>query len=103
MCTKLLWSSYQSAVVSALLYAVVFWGSSINKSALNKINKLIRKAGSVVGVKLDSLEVVAEQRTLNKLLAILDNTSHPLHATLDKQRSSFRSDCYSCAVLKSTV
>ncbi|XP_036422632.1 uncharacterized protein LOC118805727 [Colossoma macropomum] len=90
VCTKLLWTFYQSVTASALFYAVVCWGSSINKSALNKRNKLIRKAGSVVGVKLDSLEVVAEQRMLNKLLAILDNTSHPLHATLDKQRSTFR-------------
>lgn len=64
-------------------------GQQHYKSALNKLNKLIRKADSVAGVKLDSLEVVAEQRTLSKLLAILDNTSHPLHATLEKQKGTF--------------
>ena len=78
-------STILPVVVSAWFYAVVFWGSSINKRALNKINKLIRKTGSVVGVKLDYLEIAAEQRTLNKLLVTL-GTSHP---TLDKKRSTF--------------
>ena len=40
-----------------------------------------------MGTELDSL--VAEGRTLDKLLSILDNTHHPLHNTFTRQRSVF--------------
>ena len=53
------------------------------------MDKLIRQAGSVVGKKLDSLVTVAERRTINKLLAILDNVGHPRHTVISNQRSSF--------------
>jgi hypothetical protein len=52
--------------------------------------KLIRRAGSVSGMKLDSLVTVAERRTLDKLLDIIDNASHPLHTVVSNQRSLFR-------------
>ena len=55
----------------------------------SRLNKLIRRAGSVVGMKLDSLVAMAERRTSNRLLAILDNVSHPLHTVISHQRSSF--------------
>uniref|UniRef100_A0A8C4FB33 RRM domain-containing protein n=1 Tax=Dicentrarchus labrax TaxID=13489 RepID=A0A8C4FB33_DICLA len=38
---------------------------------------------------LDSLVTVAERRTLDKLLDIIDNASHPLHTVLSNQRSLF--------------
>ncbi|KAI4896520.1 hypothetical protein NFI96_029536, partial [Prochilodus magdalenae] len=89
VCTKLLWTFYQSVVASAIFYSVVCWGNSINKTAINKLNKLVKKAGSVIGLKLDTLEVVAEKRTLNKLLAVMNNAFHPLHCAVEKQRSTF--------------
>ncbi|KAI3370011.1 hypothetical protein L3Q82_024433 [Scortum barcoo] len=51
--------------------------------------ELSRRAGSVVGTKLDSLVTVAESRTLDKLLDIMDNVSHPLHTVISNQRSLF--------------
>ena len=89
MCSKMLEIFYQSVVASALFFAVVCWGSSIRASDTNRLNKLIKKAGSVIGVKPDTFEAVVERRTLNKLLSIMDNPDHPLHHTLDRQRSSF--------------
>ncbi len=41
----------------------------------NRLNKLFRKAGSVLGIKLDSLAVVSERRMLFKLWGIMDNDS----------------------------
>lgn len=43
----------------------------------------------MVGMKLDSLVTVAERRTLDKLLDITDNASHPLHTVISNQRSLF--------------
>lgn len=48
------------------------------------------KAGSVAGSELVTLEEVAEDMMLAKLLAVMDNASHPLQKTLDKHESSFR-------------
>ncbi|KAI3358821.1 hypothetical protein L3Q82_015218, partial [Scortum barcoo] len=65
------------------------WGGSISKKDTSRLDKLIRRAGSVVGMKLDSLVMVAESRTLDKLLDIMDNASHPLHSVISNQRSLF--------------
>ncbi|KAI3373990.1 hypothetical protein L3Q82_022555 [Scortum barcoo] len=73
ICKKLLQIFYQSVVASALLYAVVCWGGSLKKKDAARLDKLVRKAGSVVGTELDSLTSVAERRTLNRLLSIIDN------------------------------
>ena len=80
---------YQSVVASVLFYTVVCWGGSISKKDTSRLGKLIRWAGSVVGAKLDSLVTVAEMRTLDKLLHIIDNTSHPLNSVISNQRSLF--------------
>ena len=81
---------YQSVVASVLFFAVVCLGSSIGASDTNRLNKLIKKAGSVIGCKQDrKLEAVIERRTLKKLLSIMDNSLYPLHFTLVRQQSTF--------------
>src|SRR4029434_9489475 len=49
----------------------------------------LKRAGAVVGTELDCLTSVAEKRTLSRLLTILNNDHHPLHSTLNRQRSTF--------------
>lgn len=43
-----------------------------------RLNKLIRRAGSVVGEELASLEAVDER----KALSVMDNSDHSLHREL---------------------
>ncbi|TWW64159.1 hypothetical protein D4764_03G0011670 [Takifugu flavidus] len=62
ICRKLLWMFYQ-------------------------LEKLIRRASSVVGMKLKPLATVAERRTIDKLRSIMDNDRHPLHTVIHSQRS----------------
>src|SRR4029434_1274692 len=76
-------------VASVLFYAVVCWGGSIKKRDAGRLSRLVRKAGAVVCTALDCLTTVAERRTLSRLLTILDNGHHPLHSTLNGQRSIF--------------
>nr|XP_043902249.1 uncharacterized protein LOC122782107 [Solea senegalensis] len=66
VCSEMLELFYQSVVASALFFAVVCWGSSIGASETNKLNKLIKKAGSIIGCKQDTVETVVERRMLNK-------------------------------------
>lgn len=43
-----------------------------------RLDKLVKKAGSVLGRRLDPLRTVVVRGTLNKLKAIMDNSRHPL-------------------------
>ena len=54
-----------------------------------RLDKLVRRAGSVVGVELDSVVKVAERRTLHKLLSIMEDDGHPLHTIIMDKRSKF--------------
>ncbi|KAJ8401673.1 hypothetical protein AAFF_G00376440 [Aldrovandia affinis] len=55
ICRTMLRMFYESAVASAFLFAVVCWGSGLRAADANRLNKLIRKASSIVGVELGSL------------------------------------------------
>ena len=72
---------YQSVVASATFFAAVCWGGGIGCGGASKLNKLVRKASSVVGMELDCVEAVTERRMRGKLQAIMDNPSHPLYAS----------------------
>lgn len=88
ICRTTLRMFYESVVSSAILFALVCWGSRLKVADSNRLNKVIRKAGDVIGVKLDSLESVMERRMLEKLQSILENTTHPLHQFLVQHRST---------------
>ena len=88
VCSQMLHMFYQSAVASVLFYAAVCWGSSIRDKDVKRLNKLVKKAGSVLGESPDSLETVVERCTHNKRKAIMVSVSHPLHNILAGQKSS---------------
>lgn len=44
-----------------------------------RLNKLIKKAGSMVGKECDTLKTVAERRTLSRRQVIMDNTDSTPH------------------------
>ena len=88
VCRKMLQMFYESVVAGAFLYAVVCWGSGLRVADANRLQKLINKASSIVGVELGSLEAVTERRMLTRLRAIRDSVSHPLHNVLANQLST---------------
>lgn len=89
VCNIMLRMFYESVVASAIFYAVVCWGGSMKVADMKRLNKLIRKAGSVVGEELDNMETVVERRTLSRLRSIMDNEDHPLYNVVDELRSTF--------------
>src|SRR4029434_9610511 len=80
---------YVCTYVCMFFYAVVCWRGSIKKRDAGRLDRLVRRAGAVVGTELDCLTSVTEKRTLSRLLTILDNDHHPLHRTFNRQRSIF--------------
>ena len=99
VCSKMMEIFYQYVVASVLVFAVVCWGSSIGDSDTNRLIKLIRKAGSVVGCKQDTLEAVMERRTLKKLYPswIILSTLSTSHCSDSGVPSP--EDCFSFAVV----
>ena len=89
VCSRLLYMFYQSVVASILLYAVVCWGGGIKAGERNKLEKTIKKASSVVGLRMEGLQSVADRRIREKLNSIMGNPSHPLYADLQARKSTF--------------
>lgn len=71
---------------SAGCLTVVCWRRSIKAGDNDILTKLIRKADSVTGCKLDTFEAVVLTRSLNKLLSIMDSPDHPPQHLLDRQQ-----------------
>ncbi|KAI5104598.1 hypothetical protein C0J45_6224 [Silurus meridionalis] len=57
---ELLKTFFDSVVASAIFYNVVCWGSSISTADRKRLDKLIRKASSVLGIPLDTVQEVGE-------------------------------------------
>ncbi|TWW68206.1 hypothetical protein D4764_19G0000040 [Takifugu flavidus] len=85
----LLRTFYDSVVGSAIFYGIVCWSSSITDRDRKRMDRLVRRASSVLGCPLDSVEVVGNGRMIAKLSSMLNNTSHPLQDTLAALGSSF--------------
>ncbi|TWW67098.1 hypothetical protein D4764_02G0001390 [Takifugu flavidus] len=85
----LLRTFYDSVVGSAIFYGIVCWSNSITYRDRKRMDRLVRRASSVLGCPLDSVEVVGNGRMMAKLSSMLNNTSHPLQDTLAALGSSF--------------
>lgn len=59
-----------SVVPSVFFYASVCWGSRVKAADAGRLDKLIKKAGSLLGVKPETLLEVSERRMLKELLCI---------------------------------
>ncbi|KAI3376480.1 hypothetical protein L3Q82_016937 [Scortum barcoo] len=62
---------------------------SITDRDRRRMDRLVRRASSVLGCPLDSVEVVGNGRMMAKLSSLLNNTSHPLQDSLTALGSSF--------------
>ena len=78
---------YRTVVAGSLFYAAVSWGGSLRDESTEQLDKLVKKASSVLGRRLGSLKAVVERVTMNKLNSVLDNSRHPVHSLLVRQKS----------------
>jgi hypothetical protein len=82
VCNKMLYIFYQGMVCSVMVFASVCWGGNVSARDTGRLNRLIKKASSVVGQSLDQIELLVERRLASKSIAILRNPDHPLNSTL---------------------
>ena len=79
VCNRMLQMFYQSVMASVLFFGITCWGGNNRAGDTFNLNRLVKKAGSVVGSSLQGVEEVTRVRTAKKLDSILENSSHPLH------------------------
>ena len=60
-CNKMSYIFHKSVVKSAVLSGVICWGSSIRAGDSKKVSKLIKKAGTVLGIALEPQEPIVER------------------------------------------
>lgn len=85
----LLRTFFDTVVASAIFSGVVCWSSSISTADRKKLDKIIKKASSVLGCPLDSVQEVGDRRMMAKLSSLMDNDSHPMQDTITALSSSF--------------
>ena len=90
VCSDMMCMFYHTVIESAMFYDVVCWGSCTTDKNCRRLDKLVKKAGSVVRRRLDPLSAVVEKRMRRKLYSVLENNKHPLHSILAGQRTTER-------------
>ena len=75
----ILYSFYCSAVHSVLTFGAICWGGNIQDQDKNRIDKIIRKAGNVIGRQLTNFDNFCNERTVEKMKRIANDSTHPLH------------------------
>lgn len=94
--SKMLEIFYQYVVASVISFAVVCCGGSISSRDASRINRVIRKAGSIIGQRLDTFDSVRDRRT-NCYRSWKIRTT----PTFQKQWSCFCKDSFSATATKS--
>lgn len=69
---------YQTIIAAVLFYTVMCWGGG--STSRRDTSKMMRRAGSVVGMNLDSVVTETEKRPVDKVLDIMDDVS--LHTVI---------------------
>ena len=75
---KLLQMFYSSVVCGALTFGLTCWGGNISIQDRSRLDKMIKKAGGVIGKKQDNLDTMCTHRTEIKMKNILKDETHPL-------------------------
>ena len=75
-------------ICSIIMYGSVCYGGDISKFDRGRLEKIVKKAGHVVGMPLDSFKTLYEKRQLKKLTQILNDPTHPMRHYFDSRRSN---------------
>ncbi len=79
---------YNAVICSIIMFGSVCWGGNISKLDRGRLEKIVKKAGHVVGKPLDSFKTLHEKRLYRKLMQILNDPTHPMRHYFDSRRSN---------------
>ena len=73
---------------SIIMFGSVCWGGNISKLDRGRLEKIVKKAGHVVGKPLDSFKTLHIKRLYRKLMQILNDPTHPVRHYFDSRHSN---------------
>ena len=79
---------YNAVICSIIVYGSVCWSRNISKFDRGRLEKIVNKAGHVVGMPLDSFKTLYEKRLFKTLMQILNDPTHPMRHYFDSRRSN---------------
>ena len=88
VCNRMLRMFYDTIICSVFSFAIVCWGGNATERDKNRLNKLIKRAGSCVGQNLDNIDTILVRYLQSKATKIEKEQWHPLHSTLMLQKSN---------------
>ena len=80
--TEILKLFYQSTIMGVLRYCLICWGGNSKKTDIERLNDIIKRAESVVGVDLAPVDLVYQELLGRKLCHVCKDPEHPLHDAL---------------------
>ena len=84
--TDILQSFYTATISSVVLYGAVCWGGNVAEREKERLDKIAKKAGSVIGKRQQTFDVLYEQKLSNRIRNILSDSTHPLYSEFDTRR-----------------
>ena len=81
---------YNAVICSIIMFGSVCWGGNITKLDRGRLEKIVKKAGHVVGKPLDSFKTLHKKRLYRKLMQILNDPTYPMRHYFDSRRSNRR-------------
>ena len=79
---------YNAVICRITMFGSVCWGGNISKLDRGRMEKIVKKAGHVVGKPLDSFKTLHEKRLYRKLMQILNDPTRPMRHYFDSRRSN---------------
>ena len=77
---------YSASILSILSFGIVCWGGEISGHDKSRLEKIVKKAGRIIGETQLSIEELYDRRLSDKLRHILSDTTHPLYNDFDNNR-----------------
>ena len=80
---------HNAVICSIIMFGSVCWGGNISKLDRGSLEKIVKKAGHVVGKPLDSFKTLYEKRLYRKLMQILNDPPHPMRLRCSNRSGKF--------------
>ena len=77
---------YNAVICIIIMFGSVCWGENISKLDRGRLEKIVKKAGHVVGKPLDSFKTLHEKTLYRKLMQILNDPTHPMRHYFDSRQ-----------------
>ena len=86
--SDMLTTFYNAVIGSIIKFGSVCWSRNISKLDKARLEKIVKKAGHVVGKPLDDFKTLHKKRLYRKLMQILNDPTLPMRHYFDSRRSN---------------